>query len=337
MRPLVIFFQGGAQSPYEFVSPLTQAPSEMRGEQGVMRCANGDMIDDRWKEFAKVAHKTSVIHSLDSGNTEHDGKYIVGDTMKQAEKLSNGWIPYPHIRVPSIWPGSAKIHPGSFLVGYDEKQNAFRPPLLEDSPPSLGMRYELLRSLELPLSGTEKMEKNRDLAASLLLGGNTLKKPYEKAQKAEERYGTHPIGKAAALAVEMAKAGAGITFLYNESGDGWDSHVKIKEKYDALIPPTDQALAQLILDSRRYGFTLLCTTEHGRTNLINQYGGRDHSTVGYAVLAGEGIQEGSSYGSLDKRGNIRDNGVRGKELMTTALHACGLSQDRSMTINQILK
>tara|TARA_Y100000310_G_C20608042_1_gene776558 strand:+ start:289 stop:1416 length:1128 start_codon:yes stop_codon:yes gene_type:complete len=327
IMPLVIFFQGGAQSPYEFVSPI-DGVSEFRGDVSSARAQNGALIDSRWVHTAQVLDKASVIKSLNCANTSHDARHVVGNDMqKRAPKFAHGGIPHPFVELPSVFSDRAQLDPNiGFHIQWNAKQKRFAPPPTRPDP-GLRDRLKLLRTLEsgsrIDGPAVELMEANRELAASLLLGGDKLQRPFNEAERKLDRYGDNEVGRSAALASSFAQSGAGISFVYNERGPGWDMHNKIKERSDELIIPTDIAVAELIKDAHREGFLLLVTSEHGRTPRINSSGGRDYHNVGYAVLAGPGVQMGVTYGDIDSQGEIAEDPVKGNELMNSLYYAAG--------------
>src|SRR3989344_1702494 len=344
IKPLIIFMQGGAQSPYEFVSPLTDSPSEFCGPCSTINATNGIRIGEHWKEFAKVAKDTAVIRSLDAQNNEHKSKHLFGgsnELCKQAEQLAHGGIPHPFIALPSNFKDFTGLDPNAgFKIEWNDKEKRYTPPPIE-LVPHLSKRMDLLRDLESWTSERKPvklMEKNRELAASLLLGGDKLHAPFKNAEKQTERYGDNEIGRAAALAAEFAKSGAGVTFIYNEFQQGWDMHNDLQARMNQLAPPTDRALAELIRDARRHGFVVLCTTEHGRTPRMNSGAGRDHHNVGYMIGAGGGFAEGMVHGSLDKQGDIKTLPVKADQVMPTTLKACGVDLPiPNNTVKEILK
>ncbi len=328
--PLVIFFQGGAQSAFEFVSPLVHSPSEMRGDGNVILASNKMLLDARWPEFARVADKTTVVRSLHAGNVSHDAQPVVGQPGSLGDKLASDGIPHPLIELPSIFRDLSRLDRTIGMeIKWDEKRQRFVPPeIMTDE--RLDKRILLLEKLDQPISGAAvvRMHENQDLAARLLSGGQSaLKSPFVQAEKDRDRYGNHPIGDACALASSLAQSGAGVTVVYNEFGRGWDLHTEMNVGYDRIIPPTDKALSELVHDARRRGFVLLMTSEHGRTPLINNAGGRDHFTTDYAVLAGGSVQEGFVFGDVAKDGNIRSDEIKGGRLMATVLQACGLNSE----------
>lgn len=335
--PLVIFFQGGAQSPYEFVSPLTESPRELRGDGETITASNGIQIDSRWPEFAKIADKTAVVRSLHSGNISHNAQPVVGQPGTLGDTMASGGIPHSLIELPSNFSDLSQLKRDLGLdIRWNDAEKRFVPPKIETDERLEG-RLQLLKQMEKPVAGpaVERMHANRELAASLLRG-SALKTPFEMAGKERERYGNHPIGDACALASSLAQSGAGVTVVYNEFGRGWDLHDTMREGYDIIIPPTDKALAELITDARRHGFAVLMTSEHGRTPRINTGAGRDHYTTDYAVMAGGSIREDAVIGTVAKNGDIRDDEMKGDKLMATMLQACGLKAENPTLVESRL-
>lgn len=339
LTPLVIFFQGGAQSPYEFVSPLIDSPREMRGEGETITASNGIQIDSRWPEFAKLADKTAVVRSLHSGNVNHDAQPVVGQPGTLGDKMASGGIPHSLIELPSNFSDISKLKRNLGMdIRWNDKEQRFSPPEIETDE-RLEMRLQLLEKIDQPMTGAavQRMHENRELAASLLGGGKSaLKTPFETAERERERYGNHPIGDACSLASALAQSGAGVTVVYNEFGRGWDLHNNMREGYDVIIPPTDKAIAELITDARRHGFAVLMTSEHGRTPKINGSAGRDHFTTDYAVMAGGNIREDAVIGCVAKDGSIRDDEIKGDKLMATMLQACGLKAENPTLVESRL-
>jgi len=59
-KPLIILFNGGAQSPYEFTTPLIDSPIELRGPVGSILASNGEQIGEGWAKTAKLAKYISL-------------------------------------------------------------------------------------------------------------------------------------------------------------------------------------------------------------------------------------------------------------------------------------
>lgn len=339
--PLVIFFQGGAQSAFEFVSPLSDSPRELRGDNEIIIGRNGMPLDSRWPKFADVADQTTVIRSLDSGNVNHDARPVVGQPGKHGNTLANGGLPNQLIELPSTFSDLSRLDDKQPMhIQWSEEQQRFTPPEITVDT-RIAQKMELLYALEKEgyFISDDTHVQNRNLAASLLSGSSdALHAPFRYSEHEKMRYGNHPIGDACALASGFAQSGGGVTVVYNEFDDGWDMHSEMDRRYEELIPPTDHALRELILDSRRHGFILLMTSEHGRTPIINANGGRDHGQTDYAILSGPSINKGLVMGKVARDGSIFDERVEGKHIMTTALEACGLqAENRGNVIKGVLQ
>jgi uncharacterized protein (DUF1501 family) len=333
LLPIIIFFQAGAQSPYEFVSPLSDAPEEIRGPCHCIRASNGIRIGEHWPSFAKVAKETSIVRTIDAENNFHSAYPLFQDNLPiYAERQANGGIPYPFILLRSIFGPHDALHAGdSFQVRWNEGEGRYKPPDIQACP-GLKERKGLLEKLNASSSlesssSVQRWQKNSRTAWSLLLGGE-LEEPFHRAQKRLERHGDNEVGKATALAVEFAKSGAGVTVIYNEhttpSGSGWDMHENLKKRTDELAPITDQALTALVEDAHEEGFVLLCTTEHGRTPHINRGAGRDHHMVSYMVGAGGNFAKGVVEGELTCEGGFKTGPIKAGLVMPTTLAAAGV-------------
>jgi uncharacterized protein (DUF1501 family) len=96
------------------------------------------------------------------------------------------------------------------------------------------------------------------------------------------------------------------------------------------LPAFDQAFSALLEDLAQSGLlddTLVaCAGEFGRTPKINGNNGRDHWPFCYsAVLAGGGVQGGSTFGASDSQAAyVRENPVTPGDYLATVCAACGL-------------
>jgi len=127
-----------------------------------------------------------------------------------------------------------------------------------------------------------------------------------------ERYGRNKLGQSLLLARRLVEAGVRFVNVNDKVANGqldnWDSHLNnFGRLKNDLLPPADQALSTLIEDLDQRGLLdstlIVAMGEFGRTPKINAGGGRDHWPDCYSiVLAGGGIQGGSTYGASDKMG-----------------------------------
>ena len=151
-----------------------------------------------------------------------------------------------------------------------------------------------------------------------------------------DRYGRHLFGQSALMGRRMLEAGARFVTVLWDAPDGlsWDSHTGSHDVGKHLLPGLDQTLSALLTDMHDRGLldeTLVaCAGEFGRTPKINPANGRDHWPFCYsAVLAGGGVQGGSTYGSSDKQAAyVKENPVTPGDYLATVCHACGLDSSR---------
>ncbi len=125
-----------------------------------------------------------------------------------------------------------------------------------------------------------------------------------------DRYGRTKLGQSVLLARRLVEAGVRFVTVFDGQHNGqtanWDAHENVfgRLKND-LVPPADQAFATLIDDLSTRGMLdetlVIAMGEFGRTPKINASAGRDHWPNCYTVvLAGGGVQGGTTFGSSDK-------------------------------------
>ena len=335
-RSLVIYHLTGGISPWESFTPFPDtANADYRGPSASIQTQMGVRIAEYFPRTAEVLHETSLIRSLHSESSDHflsarnmlkpDGGSTFG--VRHGEKLATGGFPYSILFMPSIYqPMDAFDFPQAFRFDWNEQEKRFPPPNLQPQN-GLQERAALLKQLDTFTTDNPRIQahqRSTELALSLLMGGGSLQKTFNIPEADLQRYGDSVVGRGAALTSRLATSGGGVTILYNEEGSGFDAHSNIHERMQSLCPQADKALAELIRDSRRLGFVLLCTSEFGRTKKINGSAGRDHDGVHFAIGAGGRFKRGEVYGSLDKYGEIRDGKVPNKDLMNTVLEACNV-------------
>jgi uncharacterized protein (DUF1501 family) len=158
--------------------------------------------------------------------------------------------------------------------------------------------------------------RSRADAVSLLTDGR-VRKVFDLNRadpKDLDRYGRNAFGWSLLMAARLVEAGVNLVQVNLGNNESWDTHGNaFPHLKDKLLPPTDRALAALIVDLDQRG--LLDTTlivmagEFGRTpkisTLTQHYKGpgRDHwGSVQSAFLAGGGVRGGTVVGSSDKTG-----------------------------------
>ena len=130
-----------------------------------------------------------------------------------------------------------------------------------------------------------------------------------------DRYGRNLFGEGCLVARRLVERGVKFVEVSlngvdgNNSGVGWDTHQRNFEAVRNLCGVLDPAWATLLADLRDRG--LLDSTlvvwmgEFGRTPMINDLGGRDHSAVAWSTaLCGGGIRGGQVIGRTSDDGTL---------------------------------
>jgi len=173
-----------------------------------------------------------------------------------------------------------------------------------------------------------------------------------EATPLRDRYGRNEYGQSFLLARRLAESGVQFVNVfwtyYGKDGcqfNLWDNHGADQEvcgghnrgvnmiRGEYCCPSFDRAFSALLDDLTERGMlddTLVVVTgEFGRTPKINKFSGRDHWCSCYStVLAGGGIQGGSTYGSSDAHAAyVKDSPVRPEDISATMLHAFGFAPE----------
>ena len=153
-----------------------------------------------------------------------------------------------------------------------------------------------------------------------------------------DRYGRNLFGQSLLMGRRMVEAGSRfVTVIWDMSdgaASGWDSHNGLTGSLrDHLLPGLDRGLSALLEDMSESGLLdetlVLAVGEMGRTPKFVNRGladGRDHWSFCFpAVLAGAGIQGGTTYGRSDKQaGYPQDLPVSCPDLAATVFQSLGL-------------
>ena len=165
----------------------------------------------------------------------------------------------------------------------------------------------------------------------------------EEPDAIHDRYGRTPIGQGCLFARRLVEAGVRLVQVNWYRGPDepptfpvWDTHADETNRLkDALVPPTDRALAALIGDLDARGMLdetlVVCMAEFGRTpQLIG--GGRSHWGAVFSVaMAGGGVRGGQVYGASDRHAAYPKEGrVTPEDLHATILHQLGIDPARTI-------
>lgn len=182
--------------------------------------------------------------------------------------------------------------------------------------------YDRLRAKAAGIVSSEKMRAAFDIR--------------RETASLRDRYGRHLFGQSALMGRRMLEAGARFVTVLWDCPDGysWDSHIHSRDVDKYLLPGLDQTLSALLEDMSDRGLLdetlIVCVGEMGRTpKPANTQWGRGHWTHCFpALLAGGGIQGGTTYGRSDKdAGYPAEKPVSPESLSATVFHALGISPD----------
>ncbi len=148
-----------------------------------------------------------------------------------------------------------------------------------------------------------------------------------------DRYGRHLFGQSCLMARRLVEAGVRFVTVHYDCVDGysWDSHRNSEDVKKHLLPTFDQACSALLIDLEQRGLLdetlVVALGEMGRTPKANAQWGRDHwSTLFPALLAGAGVQGGTTYGRSDRiAANPIDSPVSPEDLAATIYWALGVN------------
>jgi hypothetical protein len=195
--------------------------------------------------------------------------------------------------------------------------------LLQDVPAQrLNSRRQLLQELDNAASHSPRQDAlwQNHRRAYELIGTTDVQAAFDidsEQTTTRDRYGRNRLGQSMLLARRLVEHG--VRFInvndkiYNGQLANWDSHQDnfARHKND-LLPPADQAFSALIQDLDQRGLLdstlVIAMGEFGRTPKINATAGRDHWPDCYSVvLAGGGVQGGSTHGASDPIGAYPDS------------------------------
>jgi hypothetical protein len=163
----------------------------------------------------------------------------------------------------------------------------------------------------------------------------------EEPAAVRDRYGRHRTGQACLLARRLVEAGVRFVNVHWPNvggGHNWDTHADgFRRLKNALLPPTDRAVASLIEDLADRGLLartlVVVMTEFGRAPQIGKTfqnsggpAGRDHWSSCFSVLlAGGGVKGGQAYGRSDARGAFpAEKPLTPADVVATVYHALGI-------------
>ncbi len=245
-----------------------------------------------------------------------------GQMQNLTDSLTNIALPHVMHNVVDLPGQNAGFLGGKYdplQISHDPNQADFNVPNLKlpagVSETRLTQRLTLLQSLQGRLNnvGGASVDQYHERATHLL-HSEPLQRAFrlhEEPEAIRDRYGRSTLGQSLLLARKLVESG--VRFInvndkiYNGQDVNWDSHANVFPRHRELLPPFDQGFSALIEDLADRGLLdstlVIVTGEFGRTPRINANAGRDHWPDCYSiVLAGGGVNAGSTFGESDRTG-----------------------------------
>jgi hypothetical protein len=158
----------------------------------------------------------------------------------------------------------------------------------------------------------------------------------EEKKELRDKYGQTLFGQGCLLARRLVERG--VPFV-EVTLDGWDTHTDNFSAVKQLCGQLDKGWSSLMSDLKERGLLdstlIVWMGEFGRTPRINPQGGRDHFPNAFsAVLAGGGINGGSTVGATSKDGTeITERPTTIQDFLATASLALGIDYEKQNLSN----
>ncbi len=337
MSCILVWLQGGL-SHIDSFDPKPDAPSEIRGEFGVIDTnVPGIRLTEHLPKLAQHQDKYSILRSLNPRNGSHgvaDAYMMSGHPFTPAltypsygavvakEKGDRASMP-PYVQIGT----NVDLRFGGGVAGFlGEQYNPFVLPG-DASSPNFTVRDVTLPSsidrsrfdrrrkvLDAVDTWQAKMESSPGVIeatdvfyqkAFSLITAPRAKKAFDIASedpRVRDRYGRNSLGQGCLLARRLVEAG--VRFVSVTDG-GWDTH---QNNFTSLanrgLPRLDAAVSGLLQDLTDRGqlesTLVIVMSDFGRTPKVNPSAGRDHwATASVALLAGAGLKQGITVGQTN--------------------------------------
>lgn len=356
---------GGGLSHIDSFDPKPEAPVEVRGPFGTVKCAgHGERLSDQLPKVAAIADKITIVRSVTHSEADHD---------RGTHSMLTGFQPSPAIVYPSLGavvahelPARNHLPPyvcvpnaASAFEGTGYLSAAFAPFAIGDNPGRASFRVrdlaagrgvdearreqrkQLLHDLD---AGFGELGAGDVLAASeafyrqawALIESPSARDAFDLAKEADatkDRYGRTTFGMGALLARRLVQGGARYVMV---NLGGFDHHAQLGRDLAARLRDVDQTFAALIADLDASGLLgetiVLLTTEFGRTPKLNPDAGRDHwPRVFSLALAGGGLARGVVHGASNATGAEPErDAVRPADLAATVFTQLGIDPDKKL-------
>lgn len=154
----------------------------------------------------------------------------------------------------------------------------------------------------------------------------------QESAELRDKYGRHLFGQSCLMSRRLVEAGVRFVTVHYDCVDGysWDSHRNSDDVKKNLLPTFDQGCSALLTDLDERGLLdetlVVAIGEMGRTPKANASWGRNHwSNLFPALIAGAGVNGGSTYGASDRTASVvTEHPVSPEDLAATIYWAMGI-------------
>jgi hypothetical protein len=349
----------GGPSHHDSFDPKPDAPSEVRGEFGVIKSRNGAHFCEHLPKLAACADRFALVRSA----THNLGAHAPAGLF-----LATGNRPLPSLLYPGYGAVAARENPsprdlpswvsipdggGAGYLGV-----AFNPYAVGGDPNAKDFG---VRSLSLPKGySARRLGRRQALAAELntfegggrsdvvrgldrfeeqalaIIASSRTRTAFDLQQepgRVRDLFGRHTFGQSLLLARRLIEAG--VRFVSVQFPITWDTHdrnfSRLKEQN---LPMLDRGLSALLLDLEARGLldetVVFVTGEFGRTPKVNKDAGRDHWPHAFSMLfAGGGVRGGQVVGKTDASGaQVSDRPVKPEDAAATLYQLLGIDASK---------
>ncbi|MCH2200940.1 MAG: DUF1501 domain-containing protein [Fuerstiella sp.] len=341
----VIFVElAGGPSQFETYDPKPNAPTEYRGEFGVVSTNTPDVLfSELMVEQAKLMDKLSIVRSVHHLSNSHDpsshlaqtGYYKRGpkggrssaDTMPcfgsivaKVRGANVSGLP-AYVAVPQVMRNGQASYLGKsynpFETVADPNQPEFRVQNLALASGLTDVRLDdrggLLSALDRrrrmsDLQGSSTaIDRFREQSLEMVTGPQARAAFNIQAESdtLRDQYGRHTTGQSLLMARRLVEAGVTCVTV---RVTGWDDHGQLARGLKQRGPAYDQGIAALIRDLYERGIDrrvlVVAMGEFGRTPRYNQKAGRDHWASVMSVLLAGGGLKPGIVGASNSKGEL---------------------------------
>lgn len=328
---------------------------------------SGSWVSDLFPHTARHVDDLCFIHSMQADSNNHapaSYQMHTGDIRPGKASLGS-WVTYGLGTENQDLPGYVTLFDAGPLGGAANYTNGFLPaayqptrlrdlgtPVLDLLPPhefAAGQRdtLDLIRELNLRhrdarpgATALDARIATYELAYRMQSAALEVGKMDAEPAHLRSTYGldhkearTAAFGRKCLLARRLVERGVRFVQLYDmPDKDGWDAHDGLVKNHKPRALWIDQPISGLLSDLKQRGLLestlVICSSEFGRTPMVQGGSGRQHNAAGFTLwMCGAGIRPGH-YGATDALGLMAtEMPVQFRDLHATILRLLGLDHE----------